>query len=263
MSRAHAHDLFRPVTANVWKSVFPVLTVAGQGLVQLEDGTFDPNSTLVVRGSIKRANHVRNVEEFLDLDKRWCTMTIADAREIFNTAQADGTIRSMRMVSQIAGNVYGPGSEPALALSLTGPNSDVAKTLSKEELKARTEAATALAAKFGFNYEKTVKVGPNSDIEVTNKNVIIMSMQAASIITGALYFPSIEKETQIANRMDTQNPSLIQALAHYDATGTLPARETNQARRFDTEFAAGFAPTPQGNQQQGRYTRRGASSDFI
>ncbi len=263
MSRAHAHDLFRPVSQGIWKSLFPVVSVAGNGLMQAEDGSFDPESTLVVQGSILRANKLQQKSEFLDLDKRWCTLTIAQVQEMYNTAKADGTIRSMRMVSRIAGNQYGVGSEPALALSLVGPNPAVAATLTKDELKARNEAATALAAKYGINYSKTVVVGPNQDINVTNQNVLILSMQAASIITGELYFPSIEKETQIQNRMDTQNPNLIQALAHYDATGQLPPRETNTSRRFDTEFAAEFAQTPASNQQNGRYTRRGASSDFV
>lgn len=235
MTRAMTRSVFVSVAAGQTKAICPVVGFASSGIV-LDPKTGKPDlakSTLIVKGSIERANPVSGAIQYLDLDQRWCTLTAQEVATLMGQAAKDGTINRIWMFSSIAGNNVGPGSEPAYLLQLNG-----------------SDEAQALAAQYGIAYRVDRVVG-RSGIPVVHTNPIVVSMQAASAAGFGLWAPPLEKEEERPGRMDQANPHLLQALKHYDATGELPSRAPSTAQ-FDTEFAAKFAKPltpPQGRRR--------------
>jgi len=221
MSRSHTQSLVRQVgsqlNARDFRAICPVI---------FNTDALSSAGLFGVKGTAKRNGGA------LDFENRWATLTKDEVVGLLNIGTKDGTAHQCRVVSHIAGNRYGAGSEDAILIELTG---------SKE--------AEALAKELGVNYSMTVTVGQEG-IQVTHTNPVIVTLAAANEAMGYLQVPSLEKGTR-RSRADQSNPSLQAALAYADANGNqLPARQTAApANRVDDDFAALF---PNAGKRPGR-----------
>lgn len=224
-------------TACAPKGFLSMVAVTQSAVIQIAEGTAARNFKAIapiifctaelsaagvvgVRGSLPY--QVGDEMKQLDLDDRWLTLPMSEAKELLETAIRDNTVHAIRVSSRVAGNMYGIGSEPALLCELTG---------SKEAAK--------LAEKYHLDYSETNPVGTEG-ILVTHTNPVMFTLQAAAELLGSLQFPTLEKSQGRTSRADTSNPNYFAALAVVDATGKLPPRQFKSFARINTSFADRF-----------------------